>query len=202
MKLFKYCFDNNIKLEDKTWNLFFTRLFHLYGQNIPATPEVALLKTVEDITINFENDHQKGKKDLNEYLEKDLDILIGENYKLSSKPGGIILLNTLFGLNGKDKILEKKIVESLKNFFSQRELLKSEASKIEIIVGSKEYQILCEFDMNSTNRVMSPDAIEKQINKVLNDDYYLFKNYKIDIVTLLVLITNLMQLHRLPINKE
>ena len=122
---------------------------------------------------------------INDILEKDLTKFLAKDDKLS-KPGGIFLLNTLFDMSDKDKFLEKKIVGALKNFISQREILTSEASKIEIIVGAKEYSILCEFDANSLTHVISPDAIEKQINKVLNDDYYLvnIKNYKIDIVIL------------------
>ena len=120
---------------------------------------------------------------INDFLEKDLTKFLANDNKLS-KPGGIFLLNTLFDMSDKDKFLEKKIVSALKNFISQREILKNEASKIEIIVGQQEYSILCEFDINSLTHVISPDAIEKKINKVLNDDYYLVnvKNCKIDIV--------------------
>ena len=176
LKVFKLCFDNGVSLDRDSFNHVFSFFFRKYSLNIPI---------FQDEDSYLEPDYkqllpQHIKSIIpNEAVHNQLREIVVEAGNTESKEvvkGGLVLLNMLFKISHKGKNIEKLARKVLKDYFIQRESLLRDLQRIEIISGKEEIEIYFEFD--------SPERLEEQIVKVLQDDRNLRQNYKIDSVNI------------------
>jgi len=173
LKVFKVCFENGIFLDRDSFNQIFSLFFQKYGLNIPVPKLVEnsekSLSEIEIQPLKISAFTELINNQLNDIVREVSNTEHDELIK-----SGLIFVNMLFEIDGKDKYLEMNTRKVLKSYFDQREALLKDLQRIEIISGKREIEIFSEFD--------SPERLEIQINKVLQDDENLRQNYKIDLV--------------------
>ena len=173
LKVFKISFEHGVELDKDAFNRVFSVFLQKYGLNIPI-PDPQTDKSVSEQEIEL-LEIWRPNHEINS-LFNDIVKEVSDPETQNSIQSGLIFINMLFEVAGKNKYLEKQTRKVLKSFFDQRDILLADLKKIEIISGKREIEIFTEFD--------AAEGLEIQIDQVLQDDENLRQNYKIDHVNL------------------